>query len=272
MKPPQGQAKMKIIDFHTHFFPDTLADHAVNSVVEICNGEIQSHLDGRLSSLKVGMDSAGISQSITLPVATRPEHTASINPNLPLNDDRIIPFGALHPDADFESDLDFLLSKGVKGVKLHPEYQGFYITDEKYKPFFDALSQSNLIVLFHAGYDPGPFSRDHCTPADFKVLLSNFPKLNIVAAHLGGLAMWNDVEEHLVGKDLFLDTAAISSFISKEQFVRIARNHGVEKILFGSDSPWCSQQESIDFIIESGLKDFEIEIILSKNATALLEI
>ncbi|MCP4294767.1 MAG: amidohydrolase family protein, partial [Proteobacteria bacterium] len=163
-----------------------------------------------------------------------------------------------------------LAKMGIKGVKLHPEYQGFYIDDPVYFPFYEKLASVGLIALFHAGYDPGPFTSDHAEPHMFLNLLNNIPDLTVVAGHLGGLLMWDSVLEHLCGKNIWFDTAAIHDFIDPELFLKITEKHDCEKILMGSDTPWESPERSIEFIMKSKLTDQQKEMILGKNAEKIL--
>ncbi len=264
---------MDIVDFHAHFFPDEIAQHAVKTVTEICDGVITPELDGTLKSLLAGMKETGISSSVTLPVATKPEQVESINSSLTTNNSSIIPFGALNPFSEnWEKDIDHLVSIGVKGVKLHPEYQGFYIDKPQFFPFYEKIADAGLIALFHTGYDPGPFSRDHATPSMVKSMIQAVPKLKVVTAHLGGLLMWDEVLELLVGENIWLDTSAIAGRIPPEQFEKICNQHDAEKILFGSDTPWESQQSSIDFITRSNLEESVKESILGENARKLLNL
>ena len=260
-----------IIDIHTHFFPDSLAPRALSAVVDATEGKMEICGDGTLNGLIVELAESGIDQAITLPVATRSDQVISINNNLPLDEKTITPFGALNPyEPNWEESLLNLVSLGIKGVKLHPEFQDFYIDDPQFTPFFSALAESGLIVLTHAGYDPGPFSCDHGTPERIATLLERHPQLTLIAGHLGGLMQWDEVEEYLVGKRVYFDTAAIEEFISVEQFERIVRNHGAENILFGSDYPWASPSKSISFINKSSLSQRQKEHILGLNAQMLL--
>lgn len=262
---------MEIIDFHGHFFPDSLAERAVKTVAEMCGGEIVPALDGTLAELIRGMEQFGISQTINLPVATKPESVMPINSTLLLDNPKIISFGALSPfSSTWESDIDFLKKVGVKGVKLHPEYQGFYLNDPAYLPFYRKIADAGFITLFHAGFDPGPFSRDHALPEMFLELKQNVPNLTIVAGHFGGLLMWDDVEKYLIGTDIYFDTAAIADFLPQEQFVDMATRHGIDKVLFGSDTPWEDQGKAIRYIVESSLSESAKEQIFSINAKRLI--
>ena len=92
----------------------------------------------------------------------------------------------------------------------------------------------------------------------------------LVLAHLGGFKLWNEVEEYLVGRNVYMDTAFIASYIDEEQFLRIVRNHGADRILFGSDSPWAGQKGCVDWINNQPLTVEEIENIFWKNVNNML--
>jgi len=157
-----------IIDFHTHIFPDSLAERAIKVVKE--NSPVsRNYTDGTASGLIDSMVSSGISRSVLLPIATKVTQVRQINQSaLDFKNQCFIPFGTLHPDdPDFEKEITFLVENGIKGIKLHPEYQTFYIDDRRYYPIYEALEASGLVTLFHAGRDPGPFSNDHALPFAF---------------------------------------------------------------------------------------------------------
>jgi predicted TIM-barrel fold metal-dependent hydrolase len=59
-------------------------------------------------------------------------------------------------------------------------------------------------------------------------------------------------------------------YYSKEQFLRIVKNHGADKILFGTDSPWSRADEEIASIRALPLSEDEKSAILGGNAARLL--
>jgi predicted TIM-barrel fold metal-dependent hydrolase len=183
-----------------------------------------------------------------------------------------VPFGTLYPDSkDFEDEIALLKSINVKGIKFHPEYQDFYIDDPRFFPIYDALQSSAMIVVFHAGKDPGPFSCDHALPPAIATVHRNFPRLTIVAAHMGGWKVWDDVEKHILGSSLYFDTAAVREFMAPEEFIRFVRRHGSHRVLFGTDSPWFDQDADIRWIDSLKLTQEEKDRIFFKNAEGLLE-
>ena len=58
--------------------------------------------------------------------------------------------GALHPDSeDIEGDIADIISLGLKGVKMHPDFQKFNIDDKKCYKIYELCEQNNLPVLLH---------------------------------------------------------------------------------------------------------------------------
>jgi predicted TIM-barrel fold metal-dependent hydrolase len=262
---------MKIIDFHTHIFPDALAERAINALMAH-SPEAHAYTDGTLAGLKKSMKQAGITSAVLLPIATKPSQVTTINRSYAdLIAADAIPFGTLHPGADtFIDDIALLVSSGIKGVKFHPEYQDFYISEPRYFPIYDALQSSGLVVVFHAGKDPGPFSCDHALPPAFIEIHKNFPRLKIVAAHMGGWKLWPDVEKYIIDLPIYFDTSAVRESMSLSEFARLVRKHGTDRVLFGTDSPWFEQEKDVAWVLASNLTSEDKEKIFYSNAETLL--
>lgn len=262
---------MDIIDFHAHIFPDALAERAISKLIACSPGSI-NHTDGTALGLQQSMKKYGIKKSVLLPVATKPSQVRGINSESKFffNND-FIPFGALHPKTEhFQEEIDYLKAIKIKGIKFHPEYQDFYIDSKEMYPIYEALSDAELITVFHAGKDPGPFTGDHSLPAALKKVHLDFPHLTIVAAHLGGWKMWDQVEKTLSGLPIFLDTAAAQGIISDDEFLRIVQKHGAERILFGTDTPWFDQGTTFKWIDKMKISEKEKDAIFFKNACDLI--
>ena len=146
-----------IIDFHTHAFPERIAAGAVDKLAYASGGLIPQ-TDGTLESLKEVMKRDGIDISVVLGIATNPTQQHNVNDFAAEvnNQEGFVGFGSVHPDApDALDELDRIKSLGLKGVKFHPEYLGFFVDDERMKPIYKKISRLGLITLFHAGHDYG---------------------------------------------------------------------------------------------------------------------
>lgn len=264
-----------IIDFHTHIFPDKIAEKAIGKLSSVSN--ITPFSDGTVRGLSEMMGKSGVDLSVVLPVATKPEQFKSINENaLAVNreyDGKIISFGGIHPDSlDYKRELDEIKQMGLVGIKIHPDYQKVYIDDERYMKIVDYASELDLITVVHAGVDVGYPQPVHCTPQRSRKLIDAIHPKKFVLAHMGGFDMWDDVESYLAGQDIYFDTAYTFDKMGEERFLRLVHLHGIEKILFATDSPWCGQKESVEWIKSSGLTQEEQQMIFSENAKKLLNL
>lgn len=268
-----------IIDFHTHIFPDKVAAKAIPQMA--AKAHSTPYVTGTVSDLKRSMQEANITCSVALPVLTSPSQFASIHRFAleqsakdfsHLNHD-IISFGGMHPDSsNYKTELRELKSMGFLGIKLHPDYQGVNFDNIRYMRIIDYASELGFIIVTHAGIDIGLPNPVHCTPDSVLHVLQEVHPPKLVLAHTGGWKLWDEVEEKLVGRDVYFDTAFSIRFISSEQFMRIIRNHGVNRILFATDSPWDGQKESLDAIQNLDFSEQELSLILGQNAAQLLGI
>ncbi|WP_040198070.1 amidohydrolase family protein [Candidatus Soleaferrea massiliensis] len=261
-----------VIDFHTHIFADNIAKRAIPTIEE--KGSIKAVLDGTKPRLLASMEEAGIDKSVVLPIATKPGQTRTINEWAAREqDDKTIFFGTLHPDnEDYKEHIRFIAEQGFKGVKLHPDYQDFFVDDERMYPIYYEILSAGLMLMFHAGLDVGYNPPYHCVPKRLRTVLDTMQGGVIIAAHLGGQSMWHEVEKYLVGRNVYFDTSMGLCFYPVEQFERIVNNHNAKMILFGTDSPWDNQAEELQRMRETGLTPEQLDCILYKNAERLLSL
>lgn len=258
------------VDFHTHIFPDGLAPRALQGLSSVSG--YNPVTDMTLSGLLVYMDKHGIDRSVVQPVVTKPSQTVHTNEwAREICSDRIISFGGIHPDTDdYKRDIDFVSSLGLKGLKFHAEYQNFLLDEPRMLRIYDYAASKGLIMLHHAGFDPAFKPPFRTSPKRFAHLLDELPGAIFVAAHFGGQQQWDEVEEYLVGRDIYLDTSMGTKYYGMERFARIVKAHGAEKILFASDSPWSDAASEAAAIGKSALSEREKALILGENAAKLL--
>lgn len=262
-----------IIDFHTHVFPEKMVQGAIKNLEE--KSGVPAKTNGCIDGLLASMDKAGVTRSVVLPVVTAPKQfsginrfAASINAEY---SDKLTSFGGIHPGSeDYRGQIKFLKDSGFIGIKLHPDYQGVMFNDIRYKRIVDYASELDMIIQVHAGVDIGLPEPVHCTPQMAVEVLSETGAKKLVLAHFGGWKLWDEVEEILAGRDVYFDTAFIEGYIDRQQFVRIVKAHGSDKILFATDSPWSGQKETVDWIRACRLDKETEEKIFYKNAVKLL--
>ncbi len=264
-----------IIDFHTHTFPDKIADKAIDRLSEI--GGIAPHRDGTVRSLKESMKKSGIDYSVSLPVATSPKQVYGINAfSFEQNGKGSVIFaGAIHPDTpDVDRVLDSIKEAGLFGIKIHPDYQGVYFNDERYIRIMKGAAERGLITVTHSGLDIAYPDDIHCTPdaiCDVLERLDGIINGKLVLAHMGGGILKGCRIDSLIGKDVWFDTAFVLG-IDPEKCTEIIKKHGSKRVLFASDSPWADQTEYTKLLNSLDLSDEEKNDIAYLNAVKLLKI
>ncbi len=260
----------KCIDFHTHAFPDKLAERAVGSLA--ANSDpYKPHTDGTIKGLINSMDCSGVTRSVIANIATKIEHFEPIMEwSNSIRSERIEPFISIHPDDPQKAErVKTVKDAGFKGIKLHSMYQDFSIDEKRLYDLYSAAQDLGIIVLFHAGYDIA-FGDDRRASVDkIYSLFKQFPRLKIVASHLGGWRAWDEVLELLCGRDIWLETSFIDE-VPENLLKRIISKHDSHRLLFGSDSPWLSQKNQIEYIKTLGLNTNSVEKLFFQNANMIL--
>lgn len=263
------------IDFHTHIFPSNIASRVLrilqNNAKKQGNVATNPCTDGTAEGLRRSMKLCGVLKSVALPIATKVTQSESINSFASsVNSEDIVAFGSVHPmQPDWEDVLNRLAENGFKGIKLHPQYQQVPVNGKETLRVLKKAEKLGLYTTIHAGVDFGqpPLM---CTPSMLSDVLDEVSGKFIIAAHLGGFQMWDEAEELLVGRDIIFDTAMVGSFIGSDQYKRIIKNHGSNKVLFASDSPWENPSDTINALKSLELNDSDYENIFYKNALGIL--
>lgn len=259
-----------IIDFHTHAFPDKVAAKAIPALEK--EGGIKAKTAGTVSSLLASMDRAGIDRSLICSIATRPEQFHSILEwSSRIRCRRLIPLPSIHPaDPDPVEKVHTVHQAGFLGIKMHPYYQGYFLSDPKLSPFYEALSKTGLLLVVHCGYDIAFPPIRYADPAQILTLKEQFPELRLITTHFGGWQLWDEVEGMLIGKKIYMEISFALQYLQKEQMVRMLTSHPAEYLLFGSDSPWDDQTDCLVRLKALNLEPELISAILGENARKLI--
>ncbi len=258
------------IDIHTHVFPRRLAPSILDDMQK--RKGIAHFNDGTIDGLSGAMAESGVGLSFISRITTKKEKVSSVNAWLG-NCMRpgIQSLATVHPDQRVAtSDLDELNAQGFKGIKLHPDYQDFYVEDRRMYPFYEAAQAIAMPVLFHAGLDRGLPPPVHALPPGLLKVHQDFPHLIMIAAHMGGEDNYDQTEELLLGKNIFIDTSFVLRIMPFGLLKRFFRKHGADRILFGSDSPFKNQKAELAYLLNlSFLTTAEKEKVAGGNAAAL---
>lgn len=278
-----------IIDIHTHTFPDKIAGDVIGRLSRAA--QIAPHTDGTNAQLLASMRRSGIDLSVIVPVATSPHQVEKVNDASvrlceQYGDQGLLSFGCMHPDyAEYAQELKRIRAMGLKGIKLHPVYQDVCIDDIRMLRIIGRAAELGLIVITHAGEDIGFPGKICCSPRMCRHVVDEIGTFPFILAHMGGWRNWDDVPDALGDTHVYLDCAFSmgayerlpgsigepnTMMLNADDVMRFIRCFGADRILFGSDSPWTDQAESLAFIRQLPLEDAERHAILGNNAAALL--
>ncbi|MBE6542367.1 MAG: amidohydrolase [Ruminococcaceae bacterium] len=263
------------IDFHTHAFPAAIATRVLASL------SAQIHIDpltdGTAESLINRLDEWKIDRAVVCNIATNPKQTTNVNnyaiETLKNYGERLIPLGSINPEFENKSDeIERIHNAGISGIKIHPDYMHHTIDDPLFDEIFDTAAQLGMFIITHAGFDVYSPDKIWATPDAILNRIKRSPRSTLICAHLGGNMLWDEVEDKLAGQNVYFDTAFVSfDAISQKTAERIIKKHDSNKILFGSDCPWCSSRATADYIDSLDLTEELKEKIFFRNALELLK-
>lgn len=254
---------MKVADFHAHIFPDKLADKAAGSIGNFYGVKIER--TASVDVLVAEETKAGVSRCVVSNSAVTPKQVHNINnfisgaitahPNF-------IGFGSIFPGMDgFEEELDRMLELGLRGVKIHPDFQKLAIDDPSAIETYRAIARRGMPVLFHMG----DFRYDFSSPERLTNLLRKVSDLQVIAAHFGAWGAWEQSLSHPQPENVLYDTSSSLGMTDHDMIMRLFDKLGTEHFLFGSDFPMWSPKEELERFLALGFDDATNETILYGN-------
>lgn len=262
---------MTIIDTHAHIYPDAIALKAAKSIGDFY--DIPMDLSGTLSQLLDTGSKAGVSRWLVHSVAVTPSRVCSVNDfimrSVFAHPDKLIGFATMHPDHDdVRGELMRAKAGGLKGVKLHPDFQKFCLDDEKAIEMFRIGSELGMPFLIHTGDSRYPYSE----PVRMARALDAVPELKVICAHLGGWSVWEDAWRTLAGRrNVWVDTSSSLYAIPPEEAAAVIRHYGADRVFFGTDYPMWKPDEELARFMAVPLTQEEREMILHSNFEAFIE-
>lgn len=261
----------KTVDVHAHAFPDKIAEKAVAQLETYYNIPLVSK--GYFDTLIDRANEANIDRLVVFSTATKPEQVENVNSYvaslLSIYPNRLIGFGTIHPDyKNYKEELRRAVSLGLRGIKLHADFQNFDLDTERMLPIYEEIVKLNLPILFHMG----DRTSDRTSPRRLARLLDMYPEMTAIGAHLGGVFVWDESLKYLVGRNLYFDTSSTLMELEPEKFTEIVRKHGADKILFGTDYPISDYNLEYKRFQMLNLTEEEKEKIFYKNAYKLFNL
>ncbi len=263
---------MEIIDAHAHIYPQKIAEKATKTIGEFYDIEMEMPA-GTPERLIEDGSRAGITKYLVHSCATKPEQVRPINEFIKREmdaHDEFIGFMTLHQDLtedQMRMEVEWCFERGFKGVKLHPDFQKFYIDEESAEKFYRAVGDK-FPILFHTGDDRYEYS----STDRLVKMAKKYPNVNFIGAHFGGYRRWDEAYKYKGLNNVYFDTCSSLMFISPEKAKELIDYLGAERFFFGTDFPMWDAVGELKRFMNVPLSEEEREMILSKNVKKLLKI
>ena len=256
-------------DAHAHIYPGKIAEKATASVGDFYHIPMQNVGLPHVLAQRGG--EAGIDRFLVCSVATKVEQVRSINQFIQekcRKYPQFIGLGAWHQDiTDISGEMDDIQARGLRGIKLHPDFQRFYIDDERMLPVYEEAHRG-LPILFHTGDSRTEFSSPH----RLMNVIDKLPDFTCIAAHLGGYSEWEEARRELSGTNVYIDTSSSLFKISPEEAKENIAHFGVDHTMFGTDFPMWDPKEELERFFALGFSQEENQAMLYDNFARLFQL
>ncbi len=264
----------EIIDVHTHIWPDKIAIRASDNIVNYYGLARQG--DGSIGGIFEGAKDFSNIRFVISSATLKPdtEH-AQVGNNFIINasrqDQRFIPLCSFHPEMGFDSavaELERAKSEGAKGIKIHSDFQRFFVDSDNAMEIYKEAARLELPILFHVGDKNTDFS----TPKRVRNILEKLPDLTIIAAHMCGYGVWDEAKEYLIGTPVYTDTSEALLGMDGKGLYNLINRHGIDKVMFGSDYPLWNTSFAFEQMEAIGMTEDEKDKVYSKNAKFVFKV
>ena len=264
---------MKIFDAHVHIFPDKIAAKASENIGKFY--DLHMDFDGSVTTLAELCKKSGVNKCLVQSVATTHEQVHSINnfisESVRTHPDLMVGFCSLHPSMnkkEIEDEVERAISLGLKGIKLHPDFQKFKIDDRKAYDIYE-VAEGRLPILFHTGDSRFEWS----SPKRLSDMLKDFPKLIAIGAHFGGWSEWENGVRYLADlPNVYVDTSSSLYALNPQQVKEYINAYTPDRVMFGTDYPMWSVEKELKLMEAVDLSDSDREKIMYRNACRLLDV
>lgn len=292
-----------IVDSHAHAFsPAVIARREALLKTEPVFASIYGSVDAKMATaggVLASMDEAGVDRTIICNFAWQDSALIDETNEYLLNEaarsnGRLLPFVSVSlagagrhggPDVeeavgsakqDARSMIRQMAQYGARGIgELRPDDSGYALANSDEADLLAwAAAAFDLPILVHASEPVGHLYAGKSGGAidDIAGFAQAAPGVTIIAAHWGGglpfYALMPEMRQTL--ENVYFDTAASHLLYEPAVYRRVIDLVGVERILWGSDSPLTTQAKALERTRGAALSDDELRLILGGNAAALL--
>ena len=280
---------MTVIDGHVHMFRD---EELASKIMAVFNQKydipFKNTGKGTPSDLDALMKSRGIDYSIIANFSS-PKHCDNNNRwtlACAAENKHFIPLISFHPEMPLLSAslIDEYCRLGAKGIKLHPMAQEFDPQNEKLFQYYEYAGRKKLPVVFHCGRVANARINAYADSEKIVPVLEKFPETLFVLNHMVDGSEQDIIDIAKRYTNVFFDTSIVisgnemilqhnlPSWSDDAQCLRVFRQAGVDRFLFGSDYPWGNPDMDVQRFMAMALTSSEKKQICGGNADALFNI
>ncbi|MBU1671068.1 MAG: amidohydrolase family protein [Actinobacteria bacterium] len=279
----------RIIDMHTHFFPEKVFESIWEWFGKRLWGVRYKDTPDGLAEILRGF---GVERFVTYNYAHREGMAAGLNEwtaGFAQEHPEAIPFGTVMPGDDGNlAMLEDLFDRGFFGIKIQPLVSDFYPCDERMFEVYQLLLERGKVLAVHAG--TAPIANQYVGAGHFEPVMERFPELKVVVAHMGAYELDRFFGMVRTYPNLYLDTAVsfiapavVAEQVARGRFPPLPIPHEFdpevllefsERILFGTDYPHFpyEYEDCMDGILALDLgEEFERKVF-HENARGLLSL
>ncbi|MEX0891056.1 MAG: amidohydrolase family protein [Gemmatimonadota bacterium] len=181
------------------------------------------------------------------------------------------------------ADLRTLLREDrIKGLKLYPGYEAFYVHDPRMRVVYELAGEFGVPVMIHTGDTftaRGKVKYAH--PLEVDEVAVDFPDVNFVICHLGNPWVTDAMEVIYKNPNVVGDVSGLTLGKFEERFEKlmlqqvnevVAFAGNPEKLLYGTDWPICSMDSYIRFVRNLQLSTEENDLIFWINSARIFRL
>lgn len=197
---------------------------------------------------------------------------------------RIIPFTSTDVDIDPWEIRDMLeqdIERGAKGLYINPQLQDIRYANAKSRAAIEVFDRAGLPVVLHIGTNDC-YYRQNSQPAQkihndygaiskVRGIISKYPDCKFVLTHSPAIAD-KDLDDLMAAakSDEWENVYVVTSYKSAEAIKKMVGCFSPDRVLFGSDFPFCD----VSYAVKECEMAFEgdkegLEKVLFRNAVAL---
>ncbi len=252
-KPLPPYLEGRLIDMHTHFFPERMFDSIWKWFTD------RSWLikyRAPIEGLAATLTGFGVERFAVYNYAHRAGIAAGLNrwtAGFARACPAALPFATVFPEDEGNVEmLEELFDRhGFLGIKIQPLVSDFYPADERMFPVYRLLVERGKILAAHAG--TAPVANKYVGADNFEPVMRMFPEMKVVVAHMGAFefdrffAMAREYPNLYLDTSVnFIDPGLMDRLIARGDFppIELPYRYDLEavleisdRILFGSDYP-----------------------------------